>query len=131
MSTFIEPSASGPSQKLENHPDGTVHVTPGKAHEAREGSVSNPGVRTVSSATTGPRCPQCGESSLKMRMNRKAGERVYCSNKNCDYDQVSSVGSGDGRIKPNPRVQTKTVNSRGGASGEETGVKILRHTGPR
>ena len=123
MSPFIEPSAAGPSQKLVNDPDGTVHVLPGKAHEAKEGSVSNPGVRTVSPATSGPRCPQCGESTLKMDTNKPEGQRIFCSNSSCGYKQ----GGGSMPVQ-NPSQRVTTTNSRGI---NDTGVKIVKQAGPR
>lgn len=116
---FIEPSAAGPTQKI--GADGVVK--PGKAHEARPGKVSNPGVRTVGTAATAPRCPQCGNASLKMRMNRKAGQRIYCTV--CPYDQANQDKNAE-VVNVNPG--TKIVTSRGRESG---GVKIVKQTGPR
>lgn len=110
---FVEPSAAGPSQN---------------AHEAKEGKVTNPGVRTISTAHTGPRCPLCGESTLKMRMNRPAGKRAYCSNKSCNYDQ-SSIQVGANGIKQNPN--TTIIDGRGARGSGEVGVKIIKQAGPR
>lgn len=121
---FIEPSAAGPTQKI--GADGVI--TPGSAHEAKEGKVTNAGVRTVSVAHAGPRCPMCNESTLKMRMNRPAGKRAYCSNKSCSYDQ-GSIQVGVGGIKPNP--MTTVIDGRGARGSGEVGVKIIKQSGPR
>jgi predicted RNA-binding Zn-ribbon protein involved in translation (DUF1610 family) len=118
-STFVEPSASGPVQKVGR--DGVV--SPGKLGQAQEGSVSNPGVRSVGTAATDPRCPSCGNSSLKMRMNRKAGQRVYCSNPECDYDQGTQNKRGTVTVNPS----TKVVSSSRGADGDR-GVKVIRQS---
>jgi hypothetical protein len=118
-STFVEPSASGPMQKVGR--DGVV--SPGKLGQAQRGSVSNPGVRTVGTAATDPRCPSCGESSLKIRMNRRAGERVYCSNPKCEYDQATQK---KGTVAVNPT--TRVVTARHGVGTDESGVTVLRQT---
>lgn len=118
-STFVEPSAAGPTQKVGR--DGVVN--PGKLGQAQEGSVSNPGVRTLGSGATAPRCPACGSNTLKMRMNRKSGERVYCSNPECSYDQSSQKKQGTINVNP----ETKVVTSRDGVSGDR-GVKVLRQS---
>ena len=92
---------------------------------AREGVVSNPGVRKISSEI-GPRCPVCGQNSLKMHMNRKHGERVYCSNPSCHYDQSKNEQAPDGGVKPNKDV--KILDGRNPRPGTERGVKIIRQT---
>lgn len=104
--TFINPSAPGPTTK---------------AHEAKEGVVTNPGVRKVSTEISGPRCPMCGGNTLKMRMNRPAGKRVYCSNKSCRYDQTETPGPNG--LKTNP--ETKVVSS---TSQGSKGVTIIRQS---
>jgi ribosomal protein S27AE len=113
---FVEPSAAGPSQKLVPNDDGTTHVVPGKSHEAREGKVSNPGVRSLGSGLTDPRCPHCGESSLKMHMNKPVGKRIFCTK--CPYDQAKEGG----------RINTinQDVNIVGQRGNEGKGVNIIR-----
>lgn len=92
--TFVEPSAAGPTQKLEPNADGTTHVIPGKAHEAKEGTVTNPGVRTTGVATDGAMCPSCKRTgTLKMHRNKPVGKRIYCSASDCNYDQAKSTES--------------------------------------
>lgn len=86
-SVFIEPSAAGPTQKMVKQKDGSTTVVPGKAHEARDGTVSNPGVKTLGSTGSGPQCPSCRRTgTLKMHMNKPAGRRIYCSHPECSYD---------------------------------------------
>lgn len=112
---FIEPSAAGPTQKLVPNKDGTTHVIPGKAHEAQEGAVLNPGVRTVATAQEGARCPVCHTAgNLRMHPNKPEGKRIYCTAEGCTYDQ-SNTNSG-------AQDRTNIVGS---------GVKVLRQTGPK
>lgn len=113
---FIEPSASGPMQKVGR--DGVVR--PGKLGQAQKGAVTNPGVRHVGTGPSAPSCPFCGGHTLKMRMNVKTGERIYCSNPDCNYDQRTQKGKSTATVNP----KTKVISSADpqGASG----VKILR-----
>lgn len=115
---MVPPSAAGPSMRLENNADGTVHVKAGKSHEAQEGTVLNPGVKTISSAASGPACPFCGNSTLKMHMNKPVGERVYCSSPGCNYDQAALKHGGVASGNSSTKVMDR-------ASGGK-GVKILR-----
>lgn len=120
---FVEPSAAASSSKLVNNEDGTTHVVPGKAHEAREGTVTNPGVRSVGGVGSGPQCPVCHSTGkLRMHPNKPEGERVYCINPGCSYDQ-SKNHSGITDVKS--KVNVVDTANRGG-----TGVKVLRQSGP-
>lgn len=113
-------SAPGPTHKMVNHKDGTTHVVPGKAHEAREGVVTNPGVRTVSSGHSGPACPNCQQSGgLKMHMNKPVGRRIYCIH--CGYDQAKALDGVSGTTSVSAKPRTEIT----------TGVKILRQRGPK
>lgn len=112
---FVEPSAAGPTQKLVHNKDGTTHVIPGKAHEAQEGEVLNPGVRTAVTAQQGARCPACQSAgTLRMHPNKPEGKRIYCSSEGCSYDQS----------KPHNGIANRT-NIVG------SGVKIIRQIGPK
>lgn len=113
-------SAPGPTQKMVNNPDGTTHVLPGKAHEAKEGVVSTPGVKTIATGRSGAVCPNCNRSNtLKVRMNRPTGQRIYCTA--CGYDQS----------KPNSGLGGTTSVSAKTPHVVEGGVKILRQRGPK
>lgn len=115
---FVEPSAAGPTQKMVQHKDGTTHIIPGKAHEAREGAVSNPGVRTLGSAKSGPLCPSCRRSgTLRMHPDKPVGQRIYCSSPECGYDQAKRNQGLDEK----PRSTTK---------GSSSGVTILSQHRP-
>jgi hypothetical protein len=46
--------------------------------------------RVVSIGGNDATCPRCRRSTLRMRMNRKVGQRVYCSANDCDYDTARS-----------------------------------------
>jgi hypothetical protein len=102
--------------------DGVVH--PGKAHEAKPGAVINKGVRTVGvGAAGGPACPVCGKTNtLKIHMNKKVGERVYCSSPSCSYDQAKVQQHSEGGIHPNPDI--RIMDGRG-INPQQKGVRIL------
>jgi hypothetical protein len=46
--------------------------------------------RVVSVGGQEATCPVCKRSTLKMKMNRKVGQRVYCSSPDCNYDTAHS-----------------------------------------
>jgi Zn ribbon nucleic-acid-binding protein len=116
----VPTSAAGPSAKLRNDKDGTVHVEPGKAHEAKEGKVINSGVRTVAVGGSGSVCPGCSRSgTLKIRRNRPVGKRIFCSA--CGYDQ-GKENNGVGGVTTVSARDTKIVSG---------GVKIVRQRGPK
>lgn len=106
VAVFIDPSAGAPKEN------------PLAAATAREGAVVNPGVRTVTVEGSAPSCPRCSQSILKMRMNKKQGQRVYCSNPQCNYDQ-SNPNTTDGSLG------TKVITNSGRhVSNQGGGVKI-------
>lgn len=120
---FVEPSAAGSSSKLVNNEDGTVHVVPGKAHEAQEGEVSNPGVRSIGGVGSGPQCPVCHSTgTLAIHANKPVGQRVYCTSTNCSYDQ-SRTNAGITDVRSS--VEVVDTAGRG-----QSGVKVLRQSGP-
>lgn len=117
----VPTSAPGPTQKMVPNKDGTTHVIPGKAHEAKEGVVTSPGVKTVGIAGTGGAvCPNCQRSgTLKMHMNKPTGQRIYCTA--CSYDQAKPTSGLGGTTSVSAHSQ-KVV---------EGGVQILRQRGPK
>lgn len=116
---FVNPSAAGSSSTIGR--DGVV--MPGKAHEAKEGKVTNPGVRTLASQANEPVCPSCkSRGTLKMRMNKKTGQRIACSN--CGYDPNKGLGE-SGVVTGGG--STKIVDLHG--EGKVRGVRIIRGRG--
>lgn len=116
---FVEPSAAGPTQKVDR--EGVI--TPGKLGQPQKGKVLNPGVRSVGTTASSPSCPMCGQHSLKMRMNRPTGKRIYCSNPECNYDQHTQGRTNTLSANPETKIVTPRKESNGGK-----GVKILRQT---
>lgn len=121
----VPTSAAGPEaqKQIKGGKPGEVIMTPGSAHQAREGTVLSPGVKTVSSAGSGPTCPRCNRTgTLKMRMNKKLGHRVYCSAKDCSYDTSQENEGQSG---------TRSVSAPKPVSQSSDGVRILKQSGPR
>lgn len=67
--------------------------------------------RVVSIGGAEATCPLCRRSTLRMKMNRKAGQRVYCSSPDCNYDTAHSRSGVEvvGRVKTTTRgVEVKS-----------------------
>lgn len=118
-------AAGAESVKQTTGADGGIEFTSGSAHQAKEGTVLNPGVRTIAVGTSsGATCPRCNRSgTLKVHMNKKVGRRLYCSE--CEYDQdkensgltgtttVRSRRSGPVPVQPEQGVKILSAHKRG------------------